>query len=119
MNPVKPPINRISLSLGHPLFELVDPHSKFGELRLEPGVLSADGLQGFNPDSLRDELLLLFFDGVDQHDRDAIVLNTFDLPFAIAGHQQRLDRSNIFGCQPKIQFTVGFPGKGDRIQPPD
>ena len=59
-------------------------------------------------------LRLLFFDGVDQHDADALVLNSLDLAFPIVGDKERLDLLNVLCTEAEIVHASFFPVKCNR-----
>ena len=59
---------------------------------------------------------LLFFDGVHQYGRDAVVLNALDLPVVVVGHEQRLDRRDIFRSEANITSAARSPIERDRRQ---
>ena len=43
------------------------------------------------------DLRLLLFDGVDEHDSELRILDTFDLTFLVVNGQPRLDLGDFFG----------------------
>ena len=65
------------------------------------------------------DLSLLFFKGIDQHDADLFVLDALNIAFAVASHQQRFDRGDLFGDQPQVMFMRLFPLVDYRSQPVD
>jgi len=73
----------------------------------------------FKPALLPFDLLLLLFDGVDEHDRDAVILDAFDFASRVARHQQRLDLLDRFGAQAEVAHAALLPGEAHRLQAVD
>ena len=62
------------------------------------------------------DLHLLLFDGVDQRDRDAIVLHTFDLAVFVVDNEERIDFGNVLRAKTNVAQATGLPIEGNRAQ---
>ena len=65
-------------------------------------------LQVFNLSLLRIALLLLLFDGIDQDDVDAVILDAFDLALLVVSDQQRINLLDVFGAKPRSRIPPSF-----------
>jgi len=72
-----------SISSSVCLFKLFKKNEHIGKTDLKHIVLRSDRLQFVELRLLSCELLLLLFDSVDQHNRNAIVLDAFNLALRI------------------------------------
>ena len=82
-------------------------------------VLTDELFQTLNLALLLFDLLLLFLDGVDENDADAIILDAFDLASRIACNQQRFDGCHIFRPEAEITLPAVAPVETDRAQAVD
>ena len=62
------------------------------------------------------DLDLLLLHGVDQHRREPIVLDAFDLALGVMGDQERLHVVNFFRDQPQVTLPTLFPIERDGVQ---
>src|SRR5206468_10733907 len=60
--------------------------------------------------------LLLLFDGVDEHDVQAVVLDAFDLAFVVVRDQQGFYLRDAFGPESEVTRAVRFPSETNRAQ---
>src|SRR5437763_2837861 len=65
------------------------------------------------------DLRLLFFEGVDESDAEAIVLDAFDLAFRVVIDEQRVDGRDLFGVKADITLTILFLFDDDMSIPTD
>jgi len=56
----------------------------------------------FDPLLLHTDLFLLFLHGVDEHDVNAVVFDSFDFYLGIVGDEQGLNPGHFFGGKPEI-----------------
>ena len=68
---------------------------------LRRGLLLKRRILCFQGCHLRILFCAQLFDGIDEGDIDAVILDAFNLPFVVCRHQQRLDFRDLFGNKPK------------------
>ena len=73
-------------------------------------------LQFLNLPLLLFDLCLLFFDSIDQHDVEVIVLHSFNFPLLIVRDQPRRDGRHVFRAESEISHSAGFLGEADRVR---
>src|SRR5439155_25471130 len=59
------------------------------------------------------DLRLLFFEGVDESDAEAVVLDAFDLAFRVVDDKQRVDGRDLFGAKADVTLSICFPIEAD------
>ncbi len=65
------------------------------------------------------DLRLLFFEGVDESDAQAVVLDAFDLAFRVVDDKQRVDGRDLFGAKADVMQSICFPIEADWTEPAD
>src|SRR5207247_9038569 len=55
------------------------------------------------------DLRLLFFEGVDEGDAQAVVLDAFDLAFRVVDDKQRVDGRDLCGAKAAVTLSICFP----------
>src|SRR2546421_5645409 len=65
------------------------------------------------------DLRLLFFEGVDESDAQAVVLDAFDLAFRVVNDKQRVDGCDLFGAKADVTLAICFPIEADWTEPAD
>ena len=73
--------------------------------------LSNVGLQLLDLLLLFANLLLLFFEGVDEDGGELIVLDAFDIAFRVAKRQQRLDLFHFLSAESDVFLPILFPSE--------
>ena len=65
------------------------------------------------------DLCLLFFESIDEHRTQAVILHPFNLTYTIACHKQRLYIRHVLRSQTQIHRPVCLPLERNRMQAVD